>query len=95
MGLLGWKPANTPNDPRSLPSGWGWPMKVVGLLITAFAAALGAPFWFDMLSKIMSVRSAGSSPNDPSGKAGGQTIAEKNRVASSDAGVSTSPTPTK
>ncbi len=86
MGLLGWKPARTANDPRSMPTdGGSWAMKLMGLFITAFAASLGAPFWFDILNKIMSIRSAGSSPNDPAGKQGSQTIGEKNRVASSDA----------
>ncbi|WP_276134732.1 hypothetical protein [Polluticoccus soli] len=33
---------------------WG---VVLGWLITAFAATLGAPFWFDILNKIMVVRS--------------------------------------
>jgi len=32
-----------------------------GWLITAFAISLGAPFWFDLLKKIMSVRQAGGS----------------------------------
>jgi hypothetical protein len=30
---------------------------IVGLLITALAATLGAPFWFDVLNKIMVIRS--------------------------------------
>jgi hypothetical protein len=29
---------------------------VLGLLITAFAATLGAPFWFDMLNKVTALR---------------------------------------
>jgi hypothetical protein len=29
---------------------------ILGLLITAFAATLGAPFWFDVLNKIMVIR---------------------------------------
>lgn len=38
--------------------------KVVGLLLTAFAAMLGAPFWFDLLSKFMKVRGAGPAEID-------------------------------
>jgi hypothetical protein len=34
-------------------------VKVAGLLITLFAVALGAPFWFDLLSKIVALRSTG------------------------------------
>ena len=33
--------------------------KLIGWLITAFAVSLGAPFWFDMLNKIMHIRSSG------------------------------------
>lgn len=36
--------------------------KVVGLLLTAVAISLGAPFWFDLLNKVISIRSAGRSP---------------------------------
>jgi hypothetical protein len=32
-------------------------MLVGGYLVTAFAATLGAPFWFDVLNKIMVIRS--------------------------------------
>lgn len=34
-----------------------WVQIIVGLLITAFATTLGAPFWFDLLNKVMVVRS--------------------------------------
>ena len=37
---------------------------LLGWLITAIAATLGAPFWFDMLNKIMSIRSAGKAPEE-------------------------------
>lgn len=37
---------------------------LLGWLITAFAATLGAPFWFDTLNKIMSIRSAGKAPEE-------------------------------
>jgi hypothetical protein len=40
--------------------------KLMGLLLTAFAASLGAPFWFDVLNKFMVVRSAGKSPKEQS-----------------------------
>lgn len=38
----------------------------LGWLITAIAATLGAPFWFDMLNKVMSIRSAGKAPEEKS-----------------------------
>lgn len=40
----------------------GWALKVFGLLISALAVSLGAPFWFDTLSKFMNVRGAGKVP---------------------------------
>ncbi len=33
-------------------------LSIFGWLITAFAVTLGAPFWFDILSKVMNVRSS-------------------------------------
>jgi hypothetical protein len=66
LGLpLGWA------DPQNWPHGEGWPLywdwlsKVMGLLLTAGAASLGAPFWFDMLNKVVSIRSAGEKPRSP------------------------------
>jgi hypothetical protein len=40
----------------------GWIMKFIGLALTALAIAQGAPFWFDMLKKIINVRFAGANP---------------------------------
>jgi hypothetical protein len=34
-----------------------WFLKIIGWFITAFAISLGAPFWFDVLNKVMVVRS--------------------------------------
>ena len=42
---------------------WALLTKLFGLVITAFAISLGAPFWFDMLSKLMNVRGAGPKPD--------------------------------
>jgi hypothetical protein len=39
------------------PTGWEWLEVLAGWLVTAFAATLGAPFWFDLLNKIMVIRS--------------------------------------
>lgn len=45
--------------------------KLIGLILTTFAISLGAPFWFDMLKKIINIRNAGPiyQESDPSGKA--------------------------
>jgi hypothetical protein len=51
------------NDPRRLPGSFtGWVAKLVGLLLTASALTLGAPFWFDALSRIARIRSSGAPP---------------------------------
>ena len=41
---------------------WFW--SPFGWLITAFAITLGAPFWFDLLNKLVSIRSAGKKPKE-------------------------------
>jgi len=59
---LGWRlsfgdePTQVPNDPVA------WVQKLLGLLLTIAAIQLGAPFWFDLLSKIVRVRSTGAPP---------------------------------
>ncbi len=42
----------------------GWLQKLLGLLITGLAAAQGAPFWFDILKKVVNVRSSGINPSE-------------------------------
>jgi hypothetical protein len=42
----------------------GWAEKFFGLLVTTLAVSLGAPFWFDILSKVVSIRSAGKAPEE-------------------------------
>ena len=37
---------------------WEWFLKVVGIIITGFALSLGAPFWFDLLNRFISFRTA-------------------------------------
>lgn len=62
LDLLGWAEPGS-SDPRRVPQGGGpWVLKIFGLSLTAFAASLGAPFWFDLLSKFMTVRSGGDQP---------------------------------
>ena len=50
---LGWESSETGGvepDP--------WLVKILGLLLTGIAVTFGAPFWFDLLKKILSVRAA-------------------------------------
>ncbi len=39
-----------------------WLTKIAGWIVTALAISLGAPFWFDLLKKLIQVRSAGTRP---------------------------------
>ena len=58
---------------RPMPIGWTFPLqdvsfglivqKLAGLVITAIALSLGAPFWFDLLSKFMQIRGTGQKPD--------------------------------
>jgi hypothetical protein len=52
---IGWTKENFPVD------GYGWLVKFGGLIITAAAAAQGAPFWFDLMRKLL-----GRSPSSES-----------------------------
>jgi hypothetical protein len=40
------------------------PAMLLGWMLTAAAVSLGAPFWFDALKRIMSIRSAGKAPEE-------------------------------
>jgi hypothetical protein len=58
-------------DQRSVPdTAEGWLTKLVGWLLTGIAISLGAPFWFDLLNRIMVIRSTvkphEKSPEEPS-----------------------------
>jgi hypothetical protein len=55
FGIFGWN--------EGLPKGFlDWLYKILGLLLTAAAISLGAPFWFDLLGKVVSLRSTGKKP---------------------------------
>jgi hypothetical protein len=43
-------------------TGWDFWLKLLGWLVTAFAVSFGAPFWFDALSKLGSLRNSGAKP---------------------------------
>lgn len=53
---VGWGHSQTPADI------WAWLVKVLGCAFTGMALAFGAPFWFDMLSKLVRLRSSGAKP---------------------------------
>jgi hypothetical protein len=55
---LGWAGSN---GPRWDEVGW-YPSKLLGLALTVAALSLGAPFWFDLLSKVARLRASGAPP---------------------------------
>jgi hypothetical protein len=59
--LLGWSGENL-TDP------YAWASRLLGWFLTTAAISLGAPFWFDLLNKIMNVRNAGKKPDSSSDK---------------------------
>ncbi|MGA7292271.1 MAG: hypothetical protein WBW85_07020 [Terriglobales bacterium] len=54
--VLGWK-----RDAPRL-SELGWLQHLFGWFLTAVAVSLGAPFWFDILNKLINIRNAGKKP---------------------------------
>ena len=57
---IGWtfktadKDPKTADDPRDFPSSFsGWLAKIMGILLSGMAAAQGAPYWFDIMRKLV------------------------------------------
>lgn len=68
---LGWRENEKESEDRRerLPRNgaeWGRAVRhhFLGWLLTALAISLGAPFWFDMLNKVISIRAAGKKPGE-------------------------------
>ena len=60
---LGWKLFKSGSGPQEFPnSAGGIIAKIVGLLLTVAALSLGAPFWYDLLSKFVRVSGSGGRP---------------------------------
>ena len=57
---IGWAGSGPQGPPGNPP--WGWLAKLAGLLLTTIAISVGAPFWFDLLKRIMNIRSSGPEP---------------------------------
>jgi hypothetical protein len=51
-----------------------WLQRLLGWFITALAISLGAPFWFDVLKKIITIRSSGSSSGGGGGSGAPQVV---------------------
>ena len=52
------KIANAPVDSAQ------WFLKFLGIIFSAAAAAQGAPFWFDILKKVVNIRGSGANPDE-------------------------------
>lgn len=55
---IGWE--NEP--PGSLATASQWFRKLLGLILSAAAFSLGAPFWFDLLNRLVNLRAGGRPP---------------------------------
>jgi hypothetical protein len=64
---------DTLNALLALPIGWttfpptfdaGFALQVAGWLVTASTALFGAPFWFDMMQRVVRVRGTGAKPEE-------------------------------
>ncbi len=67
LPLLGWiGPSDKLSDPREFPDSIrGGFYKIIGLLLTAAGVSLGAPFWFDTLKRLVTMRGSGPAPKAP------------------------------
>ncbi|HEX8452739.1 MAG TPA: hypothetical protein VF647_11625 [Longimicrobium sp.] len=70
---IGWSRREIPpRGPDPVKNFWvWWVVPVMGWLMTAFAATMGAPFWFDILNKVMVIRST-VKPNEKSPNEGSE-----------------------
>jgi hypothetical protein len=62
-------------DPMALPIGWtrfppvanaDFALQVAGWIVTASTALFGAPFWFDLMQRVVRMRSTGTRPEETS-----------------------------
>ena len=61
---LGWKLFKLGGGPQEIPNtATGILAKIIGLVLTIAALSLGAPFWYDLLSRF--VRVSGTGPRPP------------------------------
>ena len=67
LNLPMWWPSghDLATDPRGFSGIDGFLTKAFGLLLTAAAVSLGAPFWFDLLNKFVNLRATGRPPDKP------------------------------
>ena len=57
-----------------IPKGfWDWLIKLAGWALTGVAVTLGAPFWFDMLRKLLAIKGSSSGSNNNTSTGNGKT----------------------
>ncbi|MCK9895851.1 hypothetical protein [Frankia sp. AgB32] len=61
---IGWiRATDDRDDPREVPrSVERWLVKILGIAIACFALTAGAPFWFELLGRLVNMRSTGPKP---------------------------------
>jgi len=60
---IGWRVTKNLDDPQRLPPApVHLPRKLFGWVLTWLLISLGAPFWYDMLNKLVNLRAAGKPP---------------------------------
>jgi len=65
IGYQGFHPVSYWNEVREQfpwPIFGKWAINLIGWLLTAIAVSLGAPFWFDLVNKLVNIRMAGQKP---------------------------------
>lgn len=58
-GLVARESVDGPDAPNRRKESW---LRLCGMIFTALALAMGAPFWFDTLNRFINIRSAGAKP---------------------------------
>jgi hypothetical protein len=72
---------NAWNELKDFSGSWGpWTM-IAGWLVTALLVTLGAPFWFGLLTKLVSLRSTGAKPPPAGGDSGSATTLQAEAAA--------------
>ena len=65
---IGWPARAMPAWSKYEEAFWFWLTKLLGWIMTGIALSFGAPFWFDLLSKLVNIRGAGNKPQRADGK---------------------------
>jgi len=79
---IGWDRVPAPRGSTGIDVFAWWAQQIFGLLLTALAVTLGAPFWFDLLNRVVSIRSTvkpGESAPRDHGEEGATERADRQR----------------